>query len=81
MAYPERHRHFRVDSFSCGDIGFGMDLMLPLFREILENTTSSCTNSAHALMMDIVRNIIGDIQDAVTSIKASDPDMHGGLEF
>ena len=80
MTGPAKSGAISVDSFSVGNIGLVMDLMLPLFEEILDNTTSSCTKSEHALVMDIVRDIIGNVRDSVASIKASDPRMHRSLE-
>ena len=80
MTGPQKSGSVNVDSFSVGGIGLVMDLMLPLFEEILENTTSSCAQSEHAVVMDIVREIIGNVHDSVASVKASDPSMHRGLE-
>ncbi len=80
VAGPVESGVISVDSFTVGNIGLVMDLMLPLFEEILDNTTSSCTKSEHAVVMDIVRNITGNVRDSVSSIKASDPRMHRGLE-
>ena len=81
MTGPAKSGAISVDSFSVGNIGLVMDLMLPLFEEILDNTTSSCTKSEHAVVMDIVRDIVGNVRDSVASIKASDPGMHRGLEL
>lgn len=54
---------------------------MPLFQEVLENTAPSCSTPEHGVVMDIVKVIISDIRDSVTTIKASDPDMHGGVDL
>ena len=79
MVRPEGRGTY-IDSFSVGDIGLVLDLMLPLFKEILENTAPSCSTPAHGVVMDIVKVIIKDISNSVARIKASNPDMHGSFD-
>ena len=80
MTGPYKSGRVSGDSFSVGGIGLVMDLMVPLFKEILENTTSSCAKSEHAVVMDIVREVIGNVRDSSSIVKESDPHMHHGLE-
>ena len=70
-----------VDPFNVGGIGLVLDLTLPVFEEILENTAQTCTTPEHGIVRDIVRSIFKDVSDSVTEIKASDPSMHLGLDF
>lgn len=74
-------RGTQIDSFTVGNIGLVLDLVLPLFKEILENTVPTCTKPEHAIVMNIVRAIIRDVNGCVARIKASYPDMHGGLDI
>ena len=79
MVRPEG-RGTDLDSFNVGYIGLVLDLMLPLFEEVLENTNPSCNNRKHAVVMSIVKAIGKDIRDSVAKVKASDPDRHIGHE-
>ena len=79
MVRPEG-RGTDVDPFSVGGIGLVLDLTLPVFKEILENTAPSCTTPEHAVVMAIARYIFEDLRSSVSSIKARDPSMHLGLD-
>ena len=68
-----------IDAFSVGDIALVMELMMPLFEEVLENTAESCGKSEHSVVMSIVRAAIADINNSIAEIKTSDPEMHGGI--
>ena len=78
MVRPEG-RGTHLDSFNVGSIGLVLDLMLPLFEEVIENTSPSCNNREHAVVMSIVRSITANIRESVAEVKASNPDMHLGL--
>ena len=78
MVRPEG-RGTHLDSFSVGNVGLVLDLMVPLFEEVLENTIQSCNKREHALVMSIVRAITTDIRESVAKVKTSNPDMHLGL--
>ena len=78
MVRPEG-RGTHIDPFSVGDIGLVMDLMMPLFEEILENTAKSCGKPEHKVVMSIVKAAIADINNSVAEIKSSDPEVHGGI--
>ena len=80
MVRPEG-RGTHVDAFSVGGIALVLELMMPLFEEVLENTTPSCSTPEHGVVMDIVKAIISDIRDSIATIKASDPDTHGGVDL
>ena len=79
MVRPEG-RGTHVDSFNVGHIGLVLDLMLPMFEEILGNTTHTCTVREHATVMSIVKAIQKDIGESVVAIKASNPCMHLGVD-
>ena len=68
-----------IDPFSVGDIALVMELMMPLFEEILENTAESCGKPEHSVMMGIVKAVIADINASVAEIKSSNPEMHGSI--
>ncbi len=53
MVRPEG-RGTHVDSFSVGGIALVMELMIPQFEEILVNTSPTCTQPAHRIVMDLV---------------------------
>ena len=72
-------RGTHIDPFSVGDIALIMELMMPLFEEILENTAESCGKPEHSVVMGIVKAAIADINNSVAEIKASDPEMHGSI--
>ena len=78
MVRPEG-RGTHPDPFSVGLIALVMELMMPLFEEILENTAESCSNPDHSVVMDITKAVIADINNSVAEIKASNPEMHGGI--
>ena len=73
-------RGTHIDGFNVGGVALVLELMMPLFREILENTSSSCGTPAHGTVMDVVKAVIEDIGLSVARIKAADPRMHGSLD-
>ena len=73
-------RGTHIDSFCVGDIGLVFDLMMPLLREILENTAGSCSKPDHAAVMGVVTKFLSEISDSIERVKSSHPDMHGGLK-
>ena len=75
MVRPEG-RGVTFDPFSVGGIGLVLDLSMPLFEEILENTAHACTTPEHGIVRDIVRAIFKNVNDSVAAIKASDPRTH-----
>ncbi len=79
MVHPIKARSTHIDPFSTGNIALVMELMMPLFEEILENTTESCSKLEHSVVMGIVKAAIADINNSIAEIKASDPGMHGGI--
>lgn len=78
MVRPEG-RGTHMDPFSVGNIALVMDLMMPLFEEILENTAESCSKPEHNVVMGIVKAAIADINNSIAEIKASNPEIHGGI--
>jgi len=72
-------RGTHIDPFSVGDIALVMELMMPLFEEILENATQSCSKLEHSVVMGIVKAAIADINNSIAEIKASNPEIHGGI--
>ena len=68
-----------VDGFTVGNIGLVMDLMVPLYEEILEIAVSYCASPEHAMAMEVVRAVIADIRESAEVVKASNPSMHRGL--
>ncbi len=78
MVRPEG-RGTQPDPFSVGNIALVMELMMPLFEEILENTAESCSKPEHSVVMGIVKASIADINNSVAEIKVSDPEMHGSI--
>ena len=79
MVGPEG-RGTHVDPFNVGKIGLVLDLMLPLFEEVLDNATSSCTAAEHVTVTAIVKAIFKDIRESVAEIKESNPSMHLGVD-
>ena len=79
MVFPYTRR-FRFDSFTGETIGLVIDLMLPLFEGILENTAPSCTSPEHAVVIPIVKAIIEDVRKSVAEIRASNPQWYIGIE-
>ena len=79
MVAPVKGRGTQLDPFSVGNIALVIELMMPLFEEILENTTKSCSKPEHSVMMGIVKAAIADINNSVAEIKASNPGIHGGI--
>ena len=67
-----------VDGFSVGGVALALELVMPLFREIVENTQSGCLTSKHGAVMGVVRKITRHVEDSIAAINASDPGMHGG---
>ena len=78
MVRPEG-RGTQVDSFSVGNIGLVMDLMLPLYEDILENAARSCSVPDHAVVMSFVETAFRDIEEMVDAVRATDPDRHLGV--
>ena len=77
MVGPEG-RGTHLDSFSVGHIGLVMDLMLPLYEDILENAARSCSVPDHGVVMSFVSEAFRDIKEMVDAVRATDPDMHLG---
>ena len=77
----QEHRRTTFDPFNVGRIGLILDLTLPVFEEILENTAQTCTKPEHGIVRDIVRDIFKNVSDSVSEIKASDPSTHLGLDL
>ena len=75
MVGPEG-RGTHVDPFNVGKIGLVLDLMLPLFEEVLDNATSSCIAAEHVTVTAIFK----DIRESVAEIKESNPSMHLGVD-
>ena len=75
MVRPEG-RGVTFDPFSVGGIGLVMDLTMPVFKEILENTVQTCATPEHGIIRDIVRAIFENVNDSIADIKAADPSMH-----
>ena len=78
MVRPEG-RGTSFDPFSIGNIALVMELMMPLFEEILENTAESCSKPEHGVVMAFVKSVISDINNSVAEIKASNPERHGSI--
>lgn len=78
MVRPEG-RGTHVDPFSVGNIALVIELMMPLFKEILENTAQSCGKPEHSVMMGIIKVVIEDIKSSVEKIRVSNPEMHGSI--
>ena len=70
-----------LDSFSVGDIGLVLNLMLPLYEEILDNSTASCSTAEHGIVMLVVKSIFEDVRQSVEVVRATDASMHGGLDL
>ena len=70
MVRPDA-RKFRFDPFNGENTELVMDLMLPMFTEVIENTGSSCGTPEHAAVMSVVGALIRDIQRAVRETAAS----------
>ena len=66
-----------IDSFSMGSLGLILDLMMPLFQEIIGNTKGSCARSDHSTVMEVVAEVISDINKSIETIRSSNPEMHG----
>ena len=79
MVGPTKGIGTYIDPFSVGNIALVMELMMPLFEEILENTTKLCSKPEHSVVMGIVRAAIADINNSIAKIKASNPDIHGSI--
>ena len=78
MVRPEG-RGTQLDPFSVGNIALVMELMMPLFEEILANTAQSCSKPEHSVVMGIVEATIADINNSIAEIKASNPEIHGSI--
>lgn len=80
MVRPEG-RGVTFDPFSVGGIGLVLDLMMPVFEELLENTAQTCTTPEHRIVRDIVRALFKNVNGSIADIKEADPSMHLGLDF
>ena len=79
MVLPDA-RSFRFHSFHSGYIGLVLDLMMPMYEAIVQHTGTSCTVSQHASVMSVVKASINGIRNLVTAAKASDPQVHLGIQ-
>ncbi len=79
MVAPIKGMSTRIEPFSVGLIALAMELVMPLFEEILENTAESCSKPEHSVVMGIVKAAIADINNSIAEIKASNPDLHGSI--
>ena len=76
MVRPQA-REFRFDPFSDENTGLVLDLMLPMYEEVIENTASTCVTSSHALIMAVVKVVLEDIRNATRAAIASNPEWYG----
>ena len=60
-----------VYSFSTAWIDSILDVMVPLFGRILENTAISCSMPKQTMVMDVAKAICEDISQWVTQIKGT----------
>ena len=58
-----------LDSYSTGGIAIVLELMLPLFEDILKNTASSCSLPKQVLVMDVATATIKGVDDSVKGIE------------
>ena len=58
-----------VDFFSTAGVDSILDVMVPMFGHILENTARSCSIPEQTLIMDVAKAICEDIAQLVTQIK------------
>ena len=79
MVAPIKGMSTRIEPFSVGLIALAMELVMPLFEEILENTAQSCSKPEHGVVMAFVKSVISDINNSVAEIKASNPERHGSI--
>ena len=75
MVFPDA-REFRFHSFSGEGIGLVLNLTLPLYEEVIDNTESRCRVSQHGLVRSVARAIVEDLRDSITQITASNPDAY-----
>ena len=80
MVFPDA-REFSFDSFGVEGIGLVLDLMIPMFKEILRNAGSSCITPKHAVVMSVVNQIIEDISNSVAGVKASNPEVYFSAQY
>ena len=78
MVLPDA-RSFRFHSFHPGYIGLVLDLMLPMYEDVITHTATSCIVSKHAVVMSIVRAIIAEVQNSIATVKDADSDLHLGV--
>ena len=79
MIQPEA-RCVRFESFSDENTGLVLDLMLPMYEEMIENTASTCITPSHALVMSVVKAVLKDIRNAVRAAIASNPERYGHFQ-
>ena len=72
-------REFRFHSFHPENTGLVMDLMLPMYEEVIENKASSCITSRHTLVMAVVKAILEDARNATQAEIALNPNLYGHL--
>ena len=60
-----------VDYFSTVWVYSILDVMVPMFGQIVENAANSCSIPKQTTMMDVAKAICGDITQSVTHIKGT----------
>ena len=48
-------RQFSFHPFNAENTGLVIDLMLPMYEEVIGNTAPSCVTSSHTLVMSVVK--------------------------
>ena len=79
MVQPDA-REFQFHPFNDENTGLVLDLMLPMYEEVIENTGSTCLTSSHALVRLVVKAVFEDIRNAVRAAIASNPEWYGHFE-
>ena len=79
MAFPDGRR-FPLHAFDATHVGIVVDLMMPMFDSVVSNVEASCVTPVHATVRSVVKKIVADIGDRVATVRASNPDLHLGLE-
>ena len=79
MAFPDARR-FRLHAVDAEHVGIVVDLMTPMFDDIVSNMEASCVTPVHATMRSVVKKVVADIGDRVATVRASNPELHLGIE-
>lgn len=70
-------RVFRFDPFDPENTGLVLDLMLPMYGEVIESTASCCLTPGHTIVVSVIKTALENLRNTVRVARASNSEFYG----